>query len=124
MKKVEAVIPHSRMQNAFSALRELDLGGLTYYESKGRGEIPTPVIHGGRGTSVYRPEFNVNVTISIVVRDPLADNVVEKILESTSTGLAGEGKIFISEIDDAVDIGSGERGEAVSYTNITLPTIA
>ena len=112
MKKVEAVIPHSRMQNAFSALRELDLGGLTYYESKGRGEIPTPVIHGGRGTSVYRPEFNVNVTISIVVRDPIAENVVEKILESTSTGLAGEGKIFISEIDDAVDIGSGERGEA------------
>ena len=65
-------------------LRELDLGGLTYYESKGRGEIPTPVIHGGRGTSVFRPEFNVNVTISIVVRDPIADNVVGKILESTS----------------------------------------
>ncbi len=61
---------------------------------------------------MYRPEFNVNVTISIVVRDLIADNVVEKILESTSTGLAGEGKIFISEIDDAVDIGSGERGEA------------
>lgn len=112
MKKVEAVIPHARMQSAFSALRELDLGGLTYYESKGRGEIPTPVIHGGRGTSVFRPEFNVNVTISIVVRDQITDTVVDKILEGTSTGLAGEGKIFISEIDDAVDIGSGERGDA------------
>ena len=112
MKKVEAVIPHSRMQSAFSALRELDLGGLTYYESKGRGQVPTPVIHTGRGTSVYRPEFNVNVTISIVVRDPVANDVVGKILESTSTGLAGEGKNFISEIDDAVDIGSGERGDA------------
>ena len=112
MRKVEAVIPHARMQSAFSALRELDLGGLTYYESKGRGEIPTPVIHGGRGTSVFRPEFNVNVTISIVVRDQITDTVVDTILEGTSTGLAGDGKIFISEIDDAVDIGSGERGDA------------
>ena len=57
-------------------------------------------------------EINVNVTISIVVRDQITDTVVDKILEGTSTGLAGEGKIFISEIDDAVDIGSGERGEA------------
>ena len=48
---------------------------------------------------------------AIVVLDPIADSVVGKILESTSSGLAGEGKIFISEIDDAVDIGSGERGD-------------
>ncbi|MDP9196987.1 MAG: P-II family nitrogen regulator [Thermoproteota archaeon] len=112
MKKVEAVIPHARMQSAFSTLRQLDLGGLTYYDSKGRGQIPTPVIHAGRGTSVYRPEFNVNVTISIVVKDSIVDKVVGKILDSTSTGLAGEGKIFVSEIDDAVDIGSRERGDA------------
>ena len=63
MKKIEAVVPHARLGNAFAALKELDLGGLTYYDSKGRGQNPTPELHSGRGTSTYRPEFNVNATI-------------------------------------------------------------
>jgi nitrogen regulatory protein P-II 1 len=111
MKKVEAVIPHARMERAFAALKELPLG-LTYYESKGRGQVPTPVVHSGRGTSVFRPEFNVNITISVVVQDGLVGNVVDKIVDTTSTGLAGEGKIFVTDVDDAVDIGSGSRGDS------------
>jgi nitrogen regulatory protein P-II 1 len=42
----------------------------------------------------------------------MADKVIEKILESTSTGLAGEGKIFVSDVDEVIDIGSQQRGEA------------
>jgi nitrogen regulatory protein P-II 1 len=48
----------------------------------------------------------------VVVRDSVADKVVSTILDATSTGLAGEGKIFISEVDDAIDIGSKSRGES------------
>ncbi len=112
MKKIEAVIPSARMDTAFAALKELNLGGLTYYDSKGRGQIPRPEIHSGRGTGTYRPEFNVNTTITIVVKDSMVEKVVDKLLESTSTGLAGEGKIFVSDVDDVVDIGSKQRGEA------------
>ncbi len=112
MKKIEAVIPSARMDTAFAALKELNLGGLTYYDSKGRGQIPRPEIHSGRGTATYRPEFNVNTTITIVVKDSMVEKVVDKLLESTSTGLAGEGKIFVSDVDDVVDIGSKQRGEA------------
>ena len=111
MKRIEAVVPSARLERAFAALRELDLGGLTYYDSKGRGQIPRPEIHSGRGTGTYRPEFNVNATIVVVAKDGMASKVIEKILESTSTGLAGEGKIFVSDIDDVVDIGSKKRGE-------------
>jgi nitrogen regulatory protein P-II 1 len=111
MKKIEAIVPHSRLDKAFSALKGLDIGGLTYFDSKGRGQIPTPELHSGRGTSTYRPEFNVNDMIVLVVRDSVVDLIVDKILSSTSTGLAGEGKIFISDIEDAVDIGSNKRGE-------------
>ena len=111
MKKIEAIIPHGRMESAFAVLKQFPIGGFTYYDSKGRGQIPTPIIHTGRGTSVYRPEFNVNVSISVVVPDALVNEIEKKLLESTSTGLAGEGKIFVSEIDEAVDIGSGIRGE-------------
>jgi nitrogen regulatory protein P-II 1 len=111
LKKIEAVVPAARLESAFAALKELGLGGLTYYDSKGRGQIPRPEMHSGRGTSTYRPEFNVNSTIVVVTDDRMADNVISKILDSTSSGLAGEGKIFISDVDDVIDIGSKQRGE-------------
>jgi nitrogen regulatory protein P-II 1 len=112
MKKIEAVVPHARLGRAFAAIDELKLGGLTYYESKGRGQVPRPEMQSGRGTSTYRPEFNVNAMLVVVVKDAMLDKVIEKILSSTSTGLAGEGKIFISDVDDAVDIGSKQHGES------------
>jgi nitrogen regulatory protein P-II 1 len=111
MKKIEAVVPSARLDRAFAALKELDLGGFTYYDSKGQGLIPRPEIQSGRGTGTYRPEFNVNSTIVVVAKDSMMNMVVDKILESASTGLAGEGKIFISDVDDVVDIGSKKRGE-------------
>lgn len=111
MKKIEAVVPAARLESAFAALGELGLGGFTYYESKGRGQIPRPEIHSGRGTSTYRPEFNVNATIVVVSEDSMADSVISKILDSTSSGLAGEGKIFVSDVDEVIDIGSKQRGE-------------
>ena len=111
MKKIEAVVPAVRLDKAFAALKDLDLGGFTYFDSKGRGQIQRPEIHSGRGTGTYRPEFNVNSTIVVVTKDSMVSRVIDKILESTSTGLAGEGKIFVSDVDDAVDIGSKQRGE-------------
>ncbi len=113
LKKIEAVVPSARLESAFAALGELGLGGFTYYESRGRGQIPRPEIHSGRGTGTYRPEFNVNATIVVVTTDSMAGKVIEKVLESTSSGLAGEGKIFVSNIDDVIDIGSKQRGESV-----------
>ena len=112
MKRIEAVVPAARLESAFGALGEIGLGGFTYYDSKGRGQIPRPEIHSGRGTSTYRPEFNVNSTIVVVTKDSMADSVISKILDSTSSGLAGEGKIFVSDVDDAIDIGSKQRGES------------
>jgi nitrogen regulatory protein P-II 1 len=111
LKKIEAVVPAARLESAFAALGELDLGGFTYYESKGRGQIPRPEMHSGRGTGTFRPEFNVNSTIVVVTKDSMADNVISKILDSASSGLAGEGKIFVSDVDDVIDIGSKQRGE-------------
>ena len=109
MKRIEAIIPQPKMSDAFSALKELNIGGFTYYDSKGRGLNPPASVHSGRGTSLYTPEFNPNVTIFTVVDDSLVEQVVNKILASTSTGLAGEGKIFISDIDQTIDIGTKSK---------------
>ncbi len=106
MKRIEAIIPQSKMSDAFSALKELNIGGFTYYDSKGRGLNPPAAVHSGRGTSLYTPEFNPNLTIFTVVEDSLVEQVVNKLLASTSTGLAGEGKIFISDVDQTIDIGT------------------
>ena len=111
MKKIEAVVPSARLDKAFAALKDLNLGGFTYYDSKGQGQIPRPEIHSGRGTSVYRPEFNVNSTIVVITKDSMVNKVIDRILQSTSTGLAGEGKIFVSDVEEAIDIGSKQRGE-------------
>jgi len=89
MKRIEAVFPPGRLDKAFDALQNEEIGGLTYFESKGRGQLPRPQLASSRGTSTFTPE-----------------------LDATSTGLAGEGKIFISEVDDAIDIGSKARGES------------
>lgn len=112
MKKIEAIVPHGRVDRTFEGLKQLGLGGLTYFESKGRGQAPRPKVHGGRGTTSFTPEFNINALLVLVVGDSMADKVIENIVSNTSTGLAGEGKIFVSKIDDAVDIGSKTRGEA------------
>ncbi len=112
MKKIEAIVPHGRLERTFEGLKQLELGGFTYYESKGRGQTPRPQVHRGRGTSSYTPEFNANALIVLVVNDSMVDKVAENILNSSSTGLAGEGKMFISEVDDAVDIGTRTRGES------------
>jgi nitrogen regulatory protein P-II 1 len=112
MKKLEAVMAHARLEGVLLALMDMGLGGLTYYESKGRGQNPRPTLHSGRGTSTYTPEFNLNATLVVVVRDLTVDSIINTILESFSTGLKGEGKIFVYDVDDAVDIGSKSRGEA------------
>jgi nitrogen regulatory protein P-II 1 len=112
MKKIEAVLAQARVDLVLSALKDMGLGGLTYYESKGRGQNPRPQLQSGRGTSTYTPEFNLNATLVVVVKDEVVDNILNAILENSSTGLKGEGKIFICDLDDAVDIGSRTRGES------------
>lgn len=112
MKKIEAVMPHARLELVLSALKDMGLGGLTYYESRGRGQNPRPILHSGRGTSTYTPEFNLNATLVVVTQDSTVENILDTILENCSSGLKGEGKIFVYDLDDAVDIGSKSRGEA------------
>ena len=112
MKRIEAVVSRARLERAFAALKELDLGGITYFESKGMGEIPRQKVHSGRGTGTFTLEFNINSTIVVVVSDSMVNKVVDKILESTTSGVKGEGKIFVSSIDDVVDVGTKKRGEA------------
>jgi nitrogen regulatory protein P-II 1 len=111
MKKIEAVIPAERLSQVSDELKKVGVGGLTCFDSKGRGQMPIQKRSAGRG-GVFTPEFNTNCTVLVVVRDGDVDKTVNTIVKAASTGLAGEGKIFISNVDDVVDIGSKKKGEA------------
>ena len=112
MKRMEIIIPSHKADSTANALMGLGLGGLTVYNSKGKGSIERPMVASGLAAHAFRAEYNSNVAIITVVKDSMVDKVMQKIFETASTGLAGEGKIFISDVADTVDIGTKQRGES------------
>jgi nitrogen regulatory protein P-II 1 len=111
MKKIEAVIPEDKLEPVFSALTQLDIGGFTYFTAKGRGKRPREMVSSGR-SGRFLSAYNVNVNVYVVVHDNMVDKVVDAITSHASTGMSGEGKIFIYNVDDAIDVGTKKRGES------------
>lgn len=112
MKRIEAIVPQRYAEETAVELMKAGISGVTMYDSKGRGEVERPEITSRRGTARYRPAFNANATIVVVVKDHLVDKIVDKIVKQSSTGKSGEGKIFVSDVVDVVDVGSQKRGDA------------
>jgi len=113
MKKVEAIVRPYTEEAVKEALVELGIRGMTATEVKGFGRQKG---HGEiyRG-SEYTIDFVHKLKIEVVVNDDMVDRVVNKITEVANDGRIGAGKIFISEVIDAVRIRTGERGsDAVS----------
>ena len=109
MKKIEAIVKPFKLDDVKDRLREIGVSGMTVYEVKGFGRT------GGR-TEVYRGsayvvDFVPKVKIEIVLKDSLVAEVVEAITVAARTGKIGDGKIFVSTIDDSLRIRTGERGE-------------
>lgn len=109
MKKVEAIIKPQRLSQVRAALGELGVKGLTISEVKGFGRQQGH-------TEVYRtrevhPRFLPKLKLEVVVGDELAPKVVEAIISAARTDEIGDGKIFISSLEEVVRIRTGERGE-------------
>jgi nitrogen regulatory protein P-II 1 len=68
------------------------------------------VVQSGRGTAKYTSEFSARANLSTVVDDSEVDKVVKTILDTVSTGSPGDGKIFVSTVAEAIDIGTQKRG--------------
>lgn len=111
MKKIEAMIPAERLSRVNDELKKIGIGGLTCFDTKGRGQVPIQKRSAGRG-GVFTPEFNTNCSILVVVKDSDLDKTINAIVNAASTGLAGEGKIFVSKVDEALDIGTNKKGDS------------
>jgi nitrogen regulatory protein P-II 1 len=109
MKKIEAIIKPFKLNEVKDALHELGLLGMTVTEVKGFGRQKghTEIYRG----SEYTVDFLPKIKIEIVLADNQVDPAVQAIISSARTGKIGDGKIFISQIEDAVRIRTEERGE-------------
>jgi nitrogen regulatory protein P-II 1 len=109
MTKLEAVIQNSRLEDVKSALHEIGVEGMTVMEVRGHGRQKGH-------TEFYRGrEYTVDLIPKIKIEMVLADDMVEKateaIVNAARTGKIGDGKIFLSRIDEAIRIRNNERGE-------------
>jgi nitrogen regulatory protein P-II 1 len=110
VKKVEAIIKPFKLEEVKEALASVGIQGLTVTEVKGFGrQKGHKELYRG---AEYVVEFLPKVKLDIVVGDDQLQLVVEAIVKAASTGRIGDGKIFVSPIEDAVRIRTGESGEA------------
>ncbi len=110
MKRIEAVVGIEMVSVVNEALKKAGVGGVTVLDGKGRGAGRREAVTSGRGTAYYVPEFHARASLVTVVDDSKVDSVINAILSAASTGSAGDGKIFVSAVTEAVDIGSKKKG--------------
>jgi nitrogen regulatory protein P-II 1 len=109
MKKIEAVIKPFKLDDVKEALNEIGIQGMTITEVKGYGrQKGHKEIYRG---AEYVVDFIPKVKIEIVVDTSRCDEVVEKIRQAANTGKIGDGKIFVSPIEQIIRIRTGETGE-------------
>lgn len=110
MKKIEAIIKPFKLEEVKEALTEAGVHGMTVIEVKGFGRQKghTEIYRG----SEYTVDFLPKVKLEIVAEDEDAATVVDTIVKSASTNKIGDGKVFVSSIEDAIRIRTGERGDA------------
>lgn len=113
MKRIEVIIPTERVSKLNDILREFRVGGVTYSNVMGRGRTAPSPITSGRGTQAYVPEFQAWSSVTTIVRDQEVERIVDAIVHLLGTGEPKDGKIFVTSVEQAIDIGSGRKGESV-----------
>ena len=108
MKKIEAIIKPFKLDEVKEALQEIGLQGITVTEAKGFGRQKghTELYRGAE----YVVDFLPKVKVGVVLEDSMVERAVEAIQQAAHTGRIGDGKIFITSIDEVIRIRTGERG--------------
>ena len=110
MQKIEAVIQPSKLDAVKDALVEIGVEGMTILEARGHGRQKGHTeFYRGREYSV---DLLPKVKLELVVKDEMVEQAVHAIITAARTGKIGDGKIFVSKIDEAIRIRNDERGES------------
>ena len=109
MQKIEAIIQPSKLDAVKDALVEMGISGITILEARGHGRQKGHTeFYRGRE---YAIDLLPKVKIELVVSDDTAEKAIQAIITAARTGRIGDGKIFVSKIDEAIRIRNDERGE-------------
>ena len=108
MKKIEAIIKPFKLDDVREALADIGVSGITVIEVKGFGRQKghTELYRGAE----YVVDFLPKIKVEIAVDDPLVDQVIEAVTNAARTGKIGDGKIFVSNVDQVIRIRTGETG--------------
>jgi nitrogen regulatory protein P-II 1 len=110
MTKVEAIIQTSKLDAVKDALHEIGVEGMTVLEGRGHGRQKGHTeFYRGRE---YTVDLIPKIKIEMVLRDEMVEKVVDAIVAAARTGKIGDGKIFVSRVDDAIRIRNDERGDS------------
>jgi nitrogen regulatory protein P-II 1 len=109
MKKIEAIIKPHKLDEVKERLRQLGVSGMTVSEVRGFGRTggKTEVYRG----SAYVVDFVPKVRVDVVVKDSMVADAVQAIAAAAKTGKIGDGKIFVTPVDEALRIRTGEKGD-------------
>jgi nitrogen regulatory protein P-II 1 len=111
MKRIEVHIKTEHTRPILNALKKVGVGGLTVAQVRGRGQTAVPAVRGLRGSAKFVADFNTRNLIYTIVNDDQTEKVVKAILEAVQNEeIEAFGKIFITNIEDAVDLATGKRG--------------
>lgn len=112
MKKIEAIIRKSKFTEVRTALHEADIDFLSWWDVKGQGNAKQGLIFRGIAYDINAID---RVYISFVVRDVNVQKSIDAILKSAYTGESGDGRIFVSSIDQSILIRTGDSGDESLY---------
>ena len=112
MKKIEAIIRKSKFEDVKKALYDVDIDWFSYWDITGLGKSTEDQVVTGQ---IFQSNYIQRRMISIVVRDINLEKTVNALMESASTGDPGDGKIFVSDIDETYRIRNGEKGPEALY---------
>ena len=112
MKKIEAIIRKTKFEDVKEALLEADIEWFSYYDVRGVGKTHEERIYRG---VVYDTSYIERIMIILVVRDVNVERTVQAIINKAQTGAIGDGRIFITPVEDSIRIRTGERGDISLY---------
>ena len=110
MKKIEAIIKPFKLDEVKDALNQIGLKGITVLEAKGFGRQKghTELYRGAE----YVVDFLPKVKVEVIISDTLVERAIEAVIKAARTGKIGDGKIFVTTVEQVVRIRTGESGEA------------
>ena len=112
MKKIEAIVRKSKFSDVRQALSEAEIDFLSWWDVKGQGDAKQGLIFRGVAYDIHAID---RIYISFVVRNQNVDKSIKAILSSAYTGESGDGRIFVSDVEQSIRIRTGDKGEESLY---------